>query len=75
MTIVPDGNNVVQYVSRILLFATPVIYPVSLLPPAAKAVIPASTWAARVGSLEAAAMRRSIVSRLLHALDGNAETS
>jgi ABC-type polysaccharide/polyol phosphate export permease len=36
---VPDGNNVVQYVSRILLFATPVIYPVSLLPPAAKAVI------------------------------------
>jgi teichoic acid transport system permease protein len=39
VTIVPDGNNVVQYVSRILLFATPVIYPVSLLPPAAKAVI------------------------------------
>src|SRR5262249_1439949 len=36
----------------------------------AKAVIPASTWAARVGSLEAAAMRRSIVSRFLHALDG-----
>jgi teichoic acid transport system permease protein len=39
VTIVPDGNNVVQYVSRILLFATPVIYPVSLLPPAAKALI------------------------------------
>jgi teichoic acid transport system permease protein len=39
VTIVPDGNNVVQYVSRVLLFATPVIYPVALLPPAAKAVI------------------------------------
>jgi teichoic acid transport system permease protein len=39
VTIVPDGNNVVQYVTRILLFVTPVIYPVSLLPPAAKAVI------------------------------------
>jgi teichoic acid transport system permease protein len=39
VTIVPDGNNVVQYVTRVLLFVTPVIYPVALLPPAAKAVI------------------------------------
>ncbi len=37
---------------------------------AAKAVIPASAWTARVGPLEAAAMRRAIVSRFLHALDG-----
>jgi ABC-type polysaccharide/polyol phosphate export permease len=39
VVLVPDGNNMVQYVSRILFFATPVIYPVSLLPPAAKAVV------------------------------------
>jgi nanoRNase/pAp phosphatase (c-di-AMP/oligoRNAs hydrolase) len=36
---------------------------------AAKAVIPASAWAARVGTVEAAPMRRAIVSRFLHALD------
>ena len=42
---------------------------------AAKAVIPAATWAARVGPLEAAAMRRAIVSRFVHALDGNATAS
>ncbi len=39
VTLVPDGSNVVQYVSRILFFATPVIYPVSLLPPGAKVLV------------------------------------
>jgi teichoic acid transport system permease protein len=39
VVLVPDGNNIVQYVNRILFFATPVIYPVYLLPAAAKAVI------------------------------------
>jgi teichoic acid transport system permease protein len=39
VVLVPDGNNVVQYVNRILFFATPVIYPVDLLPAAAKAVV------------------------------------
>jgi teichoic acid transport system permease protein len=36
ITLVPDGTNVMNYVTRILFFATPVIYPVSLLPPAGK---------------------------------------
>jgi teichoic acid transport system permease protein len=39
VVLVPDGNNVVQYVNRILFFVTPVIYPVDLLPAAAKAVL------------------------------------
>jgi teichoic acid transport system permease protein len=39
VTLVPDGNNVVQWVTRVLFFATPVIYPVALLPPGAKAVL------------------------------------
>jgi teichoic acid transport system permease protein len=39
VVLVPDGQNVVQWVSRVLFFATPVIYPVALLPPAAKAVL------------------------------------
>jgi teichoic acid transport system permease protein len=39
VVLVPDGNNVVQWVSRLLFFATPVIYPVALLPPAAEAVL------------------------------------
>lgn len=39
VVLVPDGQNVVQWVSRILFFATPVIYPVALLPPAAKLVL------------------------------------
>jgi ABC-type polysaccharide/polyol phosphate export permease len=39
VVLVPDGNNVVQWVNRLLFFATPVIYPVALLPPAAKAVL------------------------------------
>ena len=42
---------------------------------AAKAVIPTSAWPARVGPLEAAAMRRTIVSRFVHALDGSAATA
>jgi teichoic acid transport system permease protein len=39
VVLVPDGNNVVQWVNRLLFFATPVIYPVALLPPAAEAVL------------------------------------
>jgi teichoic acid transport system permease protein len=39
VVLVPDGNNVVQWVNRVLFFATPVIYPVALLPPAAKAIL------------------------------------
>jgi teichoic acid transport system permease protein len=39
VVLVPDGDNVVQWVTRLLFFATPVIYPVTLLPPAAKAVL------------------------------------
>jgi nanoRNase/pAp phosphatase (c-di-AMP/oligoRNAs hydrolase) len=38
---------------------------------AAKAVIPVGTWAAQVGSLEPAAMRRAIVGRFIHALNGS----
>ncbi len=41
---------------------------------AAKAVIPASVWTARVGPLDEAAMRRAIVGRFVHALDGNGTT-
>ena len=37
---------------------------------AAKAVIPVATWAAQVGPLEPAALRRAIVGRFVHALDG-----
>jgi teichoic acid transport system permease protein len=37
--LVPDGSNLVQWLTRLLFFATPVIYPVALLPPAAKAVL------------------------------------
>jgi teichoic acid transport system permease protein len=39
VVLVPDGDNVVQWITRVLFFATPVIYPVALLPPAAKAVL------------------------------------
>jgi teichoic acid transport system permease protein len=39
VVLVPDGSNVVGYITRILFFVTPVIYPVALLPPPAKAVI------------------------------------
>ena len=41
---------------------------------AAKAVIPASAWAAQVSPLDAPAMRRSIVNRFVHALDGTTAT-
>jgi nanoRNase/pAp phosphatase (c-di-AMP/oligoRNAs hydrolase) len=41
---------------------------------AAKAVIPASAWAAQVSPLDASAMRRSIVNRFVHALDGTTAT-
>jgi len=37
---------------------------------AAKAVIPARDWEARVGSLDPAAMRRAIATRFIRALDG-----
>jgi teichoic acid transport system permease protein len=36
---VPDAPNVMNYVTRVLFFATPVIYPVSLLPPSALALV------------------------------------
>jgi nanoRNase/pAp phosphatase (c-di-AMP/oligoRNAs hydrolase) len=39
---------------------------------AAKAVIPAAVWTERVGPLDAAAMRRAIVARFVHVLDGAA---
>jgi teichoic acid transport system permease protein len=39
VVLVPDGFNVVQWVTRVLFFATPVIYPVALLPPAAKVIL------------------------------------
>jgi teichoic acid transport system permease protein len=36
VTLVPDASNVMSYVTRVLFFATPVVYPVSLLPGSAK---------------------------------------
>jgi hypothetical protein len=42
---------------------------------AAKAVIPVSAWTARIGPTDSAAMRRAIVSRFLHALDGRSASS
>jgi teichoic acid transport system permease protein len=39
VVLVPDGNNVVQWVTRVLFFVTPIIYPVALLPSAAKAIL------------------------------------
>jgi len=41
---------------------------------AAKAVIPLEDWAARVGPIEPAAIRRGIAVRFVHALDGTAPT-
>ena len=37
--LVPDGTNVMTYVSRILFFATPIIYPVTLLPDTARLLV------------------------------------
>ena len=39
VVLVPDGTNVMTYVTRVLFFATPVVYPVSLLPAGAKLLI------------------------------------
>jgi teichoic acid transport system permease protein len=39
VTLVRDGSNVMTYVTRVLFFATPVIYPVALLPPTAKLLV------------------------------------
>jgi teichoic acid transport system permease protein len=35
----PDGNNVMTYVTRVLFFATPVVYPATLLPPGSRAFV------------------------------------
>ena len=39
VTLNPDASNLMAYVSRVLFFATPLIYPVSLLPPGAKLLV------------------------------------
>lgn len=39
ITLVPDASNVMSYVTRVLFFATPVVYPIALLPPGAKLII------------------------------------
>lgn len=39
IVLVPDANNVMTYVTRVLFFATPVIYPVDLLPDSARLLI------------------------------------
>jgi teichoic acid transport system permease protein len=39
VTLIPDGTNAMNYVNRVLFFATPVVYPVTLLPASAKAII------------------------------------
>lgn len=39
VTLVRDAANFMNYVSRILLFATPIIYPVSILPASAQALV------------------------------------
>jgi ABC-type polysaccharide/polyol phosphate export permease len=36
VTLVPDASNIMTYVNRVLFFATPVVYPVTLLPSSAK---------------------------------------
>jgi len=35
----PDGTNVMAYVTRVLFFATPVVYPVTLLPASARLLV------------------------------------
>lgn len=39
VTLVPDGSNVMTYIIRVLFFATPVVYPVALLPGSAKLIV------------------------------------
>ncbi len=39
VTLVPDASNVMTYVNRVLFFATPVVYPVALLPSRAKLLV------------------------------------
>lgn len=39
VTLNPDASNLMAYVGRILFFATPIIYPVTLLPPGAKMLV------------------------------------
>jgi teichoic acid transport system permease protein len=39
VTLFPDGNNFMGYVNRVLFFATPVVYPVALLPATARLAI------------------------------------
>ena len=39
VVLVPDATKVINYVTRVLFFATPVIYPVTLLPPGAKLLV------------------------------------
>jgi teichoic acid transport system permease protein len=39
VTLVPDGTNMIQYLTRLLFFATPVIYPISILPPGARLLV------------------------------------
>ena len=39
VTLHADANNVMNYVTRLLFFATPVIYPVSLLPDGARLLV------------------------------------
>ena len=39
VTLIPDAGNAIGYIVRILFFATPVIYPVSLLPDGARALV------------------------------------
>ncbi len=39
VTLVPDGTNVMNYINRVLFFATPVVYPAALLPSSAKLLV------------------------------------
>jgi teichoic acid transport system permease protein len=39
VTLVPDASNIMAYITRVLFFATPVVYPVTLLPNSAKLLV------------------------------------
>lgn len=39
VTIVKDASNVMTYVTRVLFFATPIIYPIALLPASARTLV------------------------------------